>query len=303
MFERDKETPRSLACRSRSAASTRWFDDEPGYRISPDRLSPCPILASPADEAAVVGLATRVWKHARLAEGDDRRGAQADRGRWEVDGSGPRPRRAAARADQPALRRVLGRHRGPPGRGVRLPAPRLPAAPSSGTSSPGCSSGTPAVGPSWGSPHRPGRGARLPPLTRGRRDAPSDGAPASYDIPDGVDLRATTPRLAPSPAVVEATLLVRKGAGATLRRGRGEHRGRRSPGRTPTARGTAWFCGVGTVSRRSLLGLGPDVLVESPPALAQRHRGPAARARWGPTDGDASRKPAWPAPRTRWPGC
>ena len=43
--------------------------------------------------------------------------------------------------------------------------------------------------------------------------------PASYDIPDGVDLRETTRRLAPPASVVEATLLLRKGAGATLRRG------------------------------------------------------------------------------------
>ena len=43
------------------------FDDEPGYRISPDEFA-LPDIRLAGDEAAVVGLATRVWEHARLAE-------------------------------------------------------------------------------------------------------------------------------------------------------------------------------------------------------------------------------------------
>ena len=98
-------------------------------------------------------------------------------------------------------------------------------------------------------------------LSRVVGDARRVGAPASYDIPDGVDLRETTRRLAPPPPAVEATLLVRKGAGATLRRGAASGRGRTSPAPTPRARGT------GSCSRRDrlaeeVLGLGPDVFVE-----------------------------------------
>ena len=44
-----------------------YFDDDPGYRIRPDDLSLPDIDLSP-DEASVIGLATRVWQHAKLAE-------------------------------------------------------------------------------------------------------------------------------------------------------------------------------------------------------------------------------------------
>ncbi len=44
-----------------------YFDDEPGYRVRPDELQ-LPRIELAADEAAVIGLATRVWEHARLAE-------------------------------------------------------------------------------------------------------------------------------------------------------------------------------------------------------------------------------------------
>ena len=44
-----------------------FFDDEPGYRIRPDEFA-LPDISLTADEAAVVGLATKVWQHARLAE-------------------------------------------------------------------------------------------------------------------------------------------------------------------------------------------------------------------------------------------
>ena len=55
------------ASRSRSGRWTPFFDDEPGYRIRPDEFA-LPDISLTADEAAVVGLATKVWQHARLAE-------------------------------------------------------------------------------------------------------------------------------------------------------------------------------------------------------------------------------------------
>ena len=42
------------------------FFDEPGYRIRPDEFA-LPGIDLTADEAAVIGLATRVWQHAGLA--------------------------------------------------------------------------------------------------------------------------------------------------------------------------------------------------------------------------------------------
>ena len=67
MFERDKEELRSLGVPIEVGSIDPLFDDEPGYRISPGDFA-LPDIRLAADEAAVVGLATRVWEHARLAE-------------------------------------------------------------------------------------------------------------------------------------------------------------------------------------------------------------------------------------------
>ena len=64
-----------------------------------------------------------------------------------------------------------------------------------GTSSRGASSATPVVGTSSGSTPT-GEGAGLPALA-GRRARRRDGAPGSYDIPAGTDVRDIARRLAP----------------------------------------------------------------------------------------------------------
>src|SRR4029079_14716176 len=67
MFERDKEELRSLGVPIEVGNMDAYFADEPGYRIRPDEFA-LPDTPRTADEAAVIGLATRVWEHARLAE-------------------------------------------------------------------------------------------------------------------------------------------------------------------------------------------------------------------------------------------
>ena len=67
MFDRDKDELRSLGVPIEVGQLDPLFEDEPGYRIRPDRFALPPVSLEP-DEAAVVGLATRVWQHARLAE-------------------------------------------------------------------------------------------------------------------------------------------------------------------------------------------------------------------------------------------
>src|SRR5699024_6540734 len=47
------------------------FEDEPGYRIRRDEFE-LPEVRLAADEAAVVGLAARVWQQARLASASSR---------------------------------------------------------------------------------------------------------------------------------------------------------------------------------------------------------------------------------------
>jgi proteasome accessory factor B len=64
MFERDKEELRELGIPLEIGADE---DDEPGYRI-PRQAYELPELHLTPDEAAVLGLAARVWQQASLAE-------------------------------------------------------------------------------------------------------------------------------------------------------------------------------------------------------------------------------------------
>jgi proteasome accessory factor B len=66
MFDRDKEELRVLGVPIEVGNLDKMFDDEVGYRIRRD-LFELPEVSLEADEAAVVGLAARVWQHASLA--------------------------------------------------------------------------------------------------------------------------------------------------------------------------------------------------------------------------------------------
>lgn len=66
MFERDKDDLRQLGVPIEMASQDAFFDDEQGYRIRRSAFE-LPDIALEADEAAVVGLAARVWQHAGLA--------------------------------------------------------------------------------------------------------------------------------------------------------------------------------------------------------------------------------------------
>jgi len=65
MFERDKEDLRELGVPLETGFN-HPFDDDPGYRIRQQAYE-LPELRLEADEAAVLGLATRVWQRAELA--------------------------------------------------------------------------------------------------------------------------------------------------------------------------------------------------------------------------------------------
>src|SRR3954469_4924749 len=66
MFERDKEELRSLGIPIEVGYVDRAFEDEPGYRIERSAFELPDIDLTP-EEAAVLGLAARVWQHAGLA--------------------------------------------------------------------------------------------------------------------------------------------------------------------------------------------------------------------------------------------
>jgi proteasome accessory factor B len=65
MFERDKEDLRELGVPLETGVN-HPFDEDPGYRIRRQAYE-LPELRLEADEAAVLGLAARVWGHAELA--------------------------------------------------------------------------------------------------------------------------------------------------------------------------------------------------------------------------------------------
>jgi proteasome accessory factor B len=66
-FERDKDELRSLGVPIEVGSFDPLFDDEPGYRILSSEFA-LPAIDLDAEEAAVVGVAARVWQHASVAE-------------------------------------------------------------------------------------------------------------------------------------------------------------------------------------------------------------------------------------------
>ena len=174
-----------------------------------------PDIALAPDEAAVIGLATRVWQHARLADATTDAVRKLTAAGVAVDRGGPRHRRAAADGRRAGLRRVLGGHpsRTPVEFDYRRPGDD---APPPGTSSRGAWSASPDAGTSSGSTPTVARSGSSGSPGSGPREAV--GAPGSYDVPAGTDVRAMARRLAPAAPTEEAVVLVRPGAGAVLRR-------------------------------------------------------------------------------------
>ena len=125
MFERDKEELRSLGVPIEVGSIDPLFDDEPGYRISPDEFA-LPDVRLAADEAAVVGLATRVWEHARLAEATTDAVRKLTAAGVEVDVSALDLVEPRLSADEPAFDVFWDATQAAPGGRVRLPAPGYP---------------------------------------------------------------------------------------------------------------------------------------------------------------------------------
>src|SRR6201989_1524982 len=66
MFERDKDDLRALGVPIEVGGFDPMFEDEKGYRI-PRGAFELPDIDLEPQEAAVIGLAARVWQHAGLA--------------------------------------------------------------------------------------------------------------------------------------------------------------------------------------------------------------------------------------------
>ncbi|HEX2176315.1 MAG TPA: WYL domain-containing protein [Nocardioidaceae bacterium] len=263
MFERDKDELRELGIPIEVGYVDRAFEDEPGYRIRRQAFE-LPDIRLDGDEAAVVGLAARVWQHASLAEATSGALVKLRAGGVDVDTSAlavVEPHLAAPDpAFDPLWNAVVTRT------AVRFEYRRPHAAPDS----------EPAVRTlePWGilSWHghwyvvghdRDRDAARMFRLSRVQGKVSKAGRAGSFEVPEGTDIRALAAGLAPdeSPAGT-ATLRVRSGHGFALRRG--------ATSVTPVDDGWDRLeAPFGTVAAMAELVTthGADVVVESPAEL------------------------------------
>jgi proteasome accessory factor B len=216
MFERDKEELRSLGVPIEVGHMDAYFDDEPGYRIQPEQLG-LPAIELEADEAAVIGLATRVWQHARLAEATTDAVRKLSAAGIDVDVSALDIVEPRLSADEPSF-------------DVFWEATQERCEVEFDYRTAGSAETTTRHLQPWGVARHSGRWyvvghdtdrgeERVFRLSRVQGQARRRGPAAAYDVPPGTDLQALTRRLAPTPAPEQAVLLVRRGAGHLRRRG------------------------------------------------------------------------------------
>jgi len=266
MFERDKEELRSLGVPIEVGNMDAYFDDEPGYRIRPDEFA-LPDISLTADEAAVIGLATRVWEHARLAEATTEAVRKLTALGLPLDVSALDIAQPRLSADEPSFDLFWEAIR------ERIPVEFE-------YRRPGATAATTRHLQPWGVVRYSGRWyvvgldtdrdeERVFRLSRVQGEARRAGQSGSYDVPPGTDVRATTMRLAPEPTTGRAVLLVREGSGLALRRDAGSV----EPGVAGPDERTGWDRVVisrgGTGAADEVLGYGPDVYVEEPEALRE----------------------------------
>jgi len=261
MFERDKEELRSLGVPIEIGNLDAYFEDEPGYRIKPDRFALPDINLNP-DEAAVVGLATKVWEHAKLAAATTEAVRKLTAAGVPVDAAALDIGEARIGADEPSFDVIWAAalDRTP----VVFDYQRV-----------GRPAATRHLQP-WGIVRFSGRwyavgwdtdrdDERIFRLSRVVGQARLDGSPGSYHIPPGTDLRGIAARLAPPLVGEPAVVLARPGSGPTLRRG-----ATAITTGVPGPAGQTWDRLVlppGSWSVDELLSFGPDLVVEAPGAL------------------------------------
>jgi len=262
MFERDKEELRSLGIPIEVGFVDRAFEDEPGYRIERSAFELPDIDLTP-EEAAVIGLAARVWQHAGLA-------AATSDALVKLKAAGVTVDRAALDVVQPQLTAEEPAFE-PFWDAIRT---RTPVAFEYRTSA-GTRTDTRHLQP-WGVVSFRGRwyvvghdtdrdGPRVFRLSRVRGDVVEDGRPGSYQVPAGTDLRAMTQALAPQPADRSARVLVRRGGAHGLRR-----HARVAEDQTGVPEGWERLeatYGAGDAFVDEILGFGADVVLEEPDEL------------------------------------
>jgi proteasome accessory factor B len=261
MFDRDKEELRILGVPIEVGSIEKAFEDEVGYRIRRDRFE-LPEISLEADEAAVVGLAARVWQHASLASATTQGLRKLRAGGVEVDESALSIIEPQLATDEPAFdpifeavterRPVEFLHRRP-----RIDEPVTRHLEPWGIVS--------WHGHWYVVGHDRDRDAeRMFRLSRITGAVRFIGPADSYQPPPDLDLRALARRLGPPRPHDTATVRVRVGSGDPLRR------------RAKQARAVdEWWTelelayGSGESLADELLSYGADVVVMSPPEVRE----------------------------------
>lgn len=262
MFERDKDELRALGIPIETGSHESLFDDEPGYRIRRSEFELPPLSLEP-DEAAVVGLAARVWQQAGLAAATSSallklRAAGVDTDPQALGKVEPR-----VVAEEPAFwplwqavrdhRPVVFDYRKP--RTASTERRRL----------------EPWSVLSWRGRwyvvgHDRGRQqARMFRLSRMVGAVQTEGGAGSYDVPPSEQVRAAVRSLAPSGETRTAHVQVRDGAAYGLRR----RAASTEPGKPGWTRLHVPFTD-GYVLAEEVAGYGPEVVVEEPVDIRER---------------------------------
>ena len=263
MFERDKDELRSLGVPIEVGFLDRAFEDEPGYRIERSAFE-LPQVDLEPDEAAVIGLAARVWQHAGLASATSDALVKLKAAGVDVDRDALGTVAPQLTVEEPTFEAFWAatQERTPVAFVYRTAASPEPS--------------ERHLEP-WGVVSYRGRwyvvgldtdrGApRLFRLSRVQGQVRTTGVAGSFEVPEGTDIRALTESLAPAGAEHHAELLVRHGAALGLRRQAAPAEGDDAP--------EGWDRLQVAYARTDamadeVLGFGADVVVVGPEELRQ----------------------------------
>lgn len=221
MFDRDKEELRLLGVPIELGTINKAFEDEPGYRVRRDEFE-LPEISLEADEAAVVGLAARVWQHASLAAATSQGVRKLRAAGVPVDESALTILEPQLATNEPAFDTVF--------EAVTQRRPISFDYRALSATSPTRRRLEPWGIVSWHGHwyvvgHDPDReAARMFRLSR-IEGTVATGEPLSYQPPSDLDLRALASSLGPPSPHSSATISVRDGAGDPLRRRASRSRG------------------------------------------------------------------------------
>lgn len=218
MFERDKAELRALGIPLEVGYTDPFFEDEQGYLIARDSFE-LPELDLTADEAAVLGLAARTWRHAGLAETTAQALLKLRAAGYDVDQEALDTLHPRLEVDEPAFDQVWD------ATVTRTPISFCYARPDQAEPN------ERRLQP-WGLVTRDERwyvighdldrtATRMFRLSRMSGEVRPIGAPGSYELPPDLNLNGLAHDLGPQPPSATAILLARPGRATSLRRRRG----------------------------------------------------------------------------------